>query len=67
MQATAILEELRQMLAEVTGRESLEIKPESRFAELGIDSVSAVDALTVLKAGVGQPVTLQCPPCDVAR
>lgn len=53
-----LFEAVAKIISERTGREITEIKPESTFAELGIDSLDTVEMMMQLEDVVGIEIEL---------
>ena len=53
-----LFETIADIIAERTGKEVSEIKPESTFADLGIDSLDTVDLLMSVEDAVGFEIEL---------
>ena len=53
-----LFETIANIIVERTGRDIAEVKPESTFAELGIDSLDTVELLMSLEDQVGKEIEL---------
>ena len=53
-----LFETVAKVIADRTGKEISEIKPESTFADLGIDSLDTVDLLMELEDAIGVEIEL---------
>ncbi len=53
-----LFETIANIIVERTGRDIAEVKPESTFAELGIDSLDTVELLMSLEDQVGVEIEL---------
>jgi len=47
--AETLGQEIREMIAEISGREVEEIKPEVNFEELGVDSIKAIEITVAIE------------------
>ena len=57
---------IARVVSERTGRDIAEVKPESTFTELGIDSLDTVELLMSLEDELGMEIELDKPVATVA-
>ncbi len=54
-----LFDTIAELIAERTDRDASEIKPESTFSELGVDSLDTVELLMELEDRIGKEVELK--------